>query len=124
MSARAHSSGALGEQLATDYLLQKGYSVLVRNYRIKGGEIDIVAQKGGDIIFVEVKLRNSNRFGYPEEAVSYMKKKRVARAIRTFLHTTRMRYGCVRFDIIAITQGSTGTTISHIEDVELPQSVC
>ena len=124
MSLRSHLTGVVGEQLATDYLIQKGYSVLARNYRIKGGEIDIIAQKGGDIVFVEVKLRASNRYGYPEEAVSYTKQKRVAKAIKFFLHTTRVRYSCVRFDIIAITQSASDVTIIHIENVELNQSVC
>ncbi len=120
----AHDRGVLGEELACEYLAKKGYSIIERNYRIRGGEIDIITRDGKDIVFVEVKLRNSTRFGYPEESVSYTKKKRVARVIKSFLHSTGARYSCVRFDIIAIVQDVSGTKMNHIEDVELPANIC
>ncbi len=119
-----HNRGAIGEQLACEYLEKKGYSIIERNYRIREGEIDIVAKDGGDIVFIEVKLRNSVVFGYPEEAVGDTKLKRIVKTIKTYLHSERTKYSCIRFDIISIVCDNSLSTIRHIENIELPYEVC
>lgn len=65
--------GNYGETLAVKYLQNLGYRILIRNYRIRGGEIDIVAKDGDVLAFVEVKSRWSHEYGLPVEAVTYWK---------------------------------------------------
>lgn len=118
LKGTAHEKGALGEQLACDFLVNKGYSILKRNYRIRGGEIDIIAQDSNDLVFVEVKLRHSSRYGYPEEAVSYSKRSKILKAMRSYLCIAHARYSCIRFDIIALEKKENVVTIRHIKNIE------
>ncbi len=112
-----HAHGKQGEDLAYSFLSQNGYAILERNYRISGGEIDLIAKKDAEVVFVEVKTRASSRYGYPEESVGAAKKKRLVRAARTFLgrFSSEPLY---RFDIIAvqIEQGLHAPKITHIEN--------
>ena len=62
--------GILGEQIACSYLKNEGYTIIERNFRCKIGEIDIIAWKNNEIIFIEVKTRSSNYFGKPAESVT------------------------------------------------------
>ena len=71
--------GQIGENAAADVLRAKGYRILRQNYRCRYGEIDIIAERGGDVSFVEVKTRQSFRFGRPCEAVTDEKKKHMRR---------------------------------------------
>ena len=66
-------SGNYGETLAVNYLKKLGYRILERNYRIRGGEIDIVARDGEFLVFVEVKARWSHEYGLPVESITYWK---------------------------------------------------
>lgn len=77
--------GKIGENTACDYLQKKGYLIIERNYRSKGGEIDIIVQKGNKIIFVEVKTRIGDAKGRPYEAVNYYKMSHLKRAINYYL---------------------------------------
>lgn len=77
--------GRFGEEIALQYLLTKGYTLLDRNYHIQGGEIDLILQKNDIIFFVEVKLRTYKRFGTGGEAVNYHKQQKLLRSIYTFL---------------------------------------
>jgi len=65
--------GKWGEEIAAEYLVQKGYMILEKNFRTPFGEIDIIAQIEGLIVFVEVKARTSTSFGLPEEALTWRK---------------------------------------------------
>jgi putative endonuclease len=65
--------GEAGERYATDYLIKNGYKILDRNWRIRGGEIDIVALYKSTLVFVEVKTRTSTSYGTPEESIGYHK---------------------------------------------------
>lgn len=85
MTGTQSGLGARGEEAARAYLAKLGYAILVRNYRVPSGEIDIVAKDGNELVFVEVKTRKSLKYGYPEEAVSFAKEQRIARAIRHYL---------------------------------------
>ncbi|WP_408643039.1 YraN family protein [Thermosinus carboxydivorans] len=70
--------GKMGENAAADYLARNGYKILMRNYRCRIGEIDIVAERQGTIVFVEVKTRSSEKFGFPAEAVNYRKQQKLS----------------------------------------------
>lgn len=71
--------GSRGETFAVSLLESNGYKVIERNFRCKFGEIDIIAQKDGILIYVEVKTRKSFKFGLPEEAVTKRKIRKIAR---------------------------------------------
>ena len=75
MFARKLDEGNRGEQLAYDYLKKKGFQIIERNFRIRGGEIDIIAIKDKTLIFVEVKTRTSTQFGTALEAITAWKLK-------------------------------------------------
>jgi len=77
---RRKSLGNLGENLALKKLKNSGYKILERNFRSKFGEIDIIAQEGDVLVFIEVKTRWSKRFGPPEEAITPRKIRRMVKA--------------------------------------------
>lgn len=76
--------GKLGEDLAVKHLSGIGYKIIERNFRIRGGEIDIIALDGSTLVYVEVKTRSSHQFGLPEEAVNPRKLKFLARAAKFY----------------------------------------
>ena len=77
-------TGKKGEDLACDFLKKQGYKIIERNFRIRGGEIDIIAQDGNTLVYVEVKTRTSHQFGYPEEAVTRWKLRFLERAAKYY----------------------------------------
>ncbi|MEA1961796.1 MAG: YraN family protein [Bacillota bacterium] len=108
-------TGKYGEELAVNYLLSKGYKIIVRNYRSKEGEIDIICSDGKTIVFVEVKTRRSTRFGTPEEAITRTKMQHIRRTALTYLAEQGERYKEIRFDVIAILLQGQTPEINHIE---------
>jgi len=107
--------GFSGERLAEKFLVERGYTVVARNFRTREGEIDLICRDHGVLVFVEVKTRRSARFGAPEEAVTYKKLQRLRSAGFAFLveHPCRS----FRFDVIAIDASTTPPTIRHIHSV-------
>ncbi len=94
--------GTAGEDEAVAYLTAKKYRILERNFRCKSGEIDIIAQDGEYIVFIEVKMRKDNQFGLPSEGVNYHKQKKIIRSAEQYL-ISKNKYGMnVRFDVIEI----------------------
>lgn len=110
--------GEKGEQLAVDYLQQKGYKILERNWRFKKAEVDIIAQKNDFLIAVEVKTRTSNYFGNPQDFVNHKKIQLLVEAINEYVISNDLDVE-VRFDIIAIIQNKNTTKIEHLEDAFL-----
>lgn len=108
--------GKEGERLASQYLCEKGYQLINKNWRYGQWEIDLIAAKASLLVFVEVKTRSQNKFGYPEEAVSERKKAWLQAAAEAYLEEFPFE-GELRFDIIAITASKKeGINIHHIED--------
>lgn len=107
-----HALGIGGETEATKYLKKKGYKILERNYTTYVGEIDIICQKNGVIVFVEVKKRESLKFGYPREAVTPYKINKIRLVATEYLKTKRLSNQKIRFDVIDILEDK----ISHIEN--------
>lgn len=106
-------TGGRYEQAAAEFLQRAGMRILHRNYRTRAGEIDLIAQDGEYLVFVEVKYRSGDGMGTAQEAVDIRKQKKVAAAARHYL----MRYGYgadtpCRFDVIGIN----GTKITHIQN--------
>lgn len=99
------SLGRLGEDLACDELRRRGYAILERRYRTRWGEIDIVAEQGGVLVFVEVKARAGDAFGRGAEAVTGWKQRRIGRMAADYLVKRRVTDRPCRFDVVAVTVG-------------------
>ncbi len=95
-------TGNLSEDLACHYLRNHGYEILDRNYRIPGGEIDIIAQEKEYLVFVEVKTRYSHDYGLPVEAMTPWKIKYLLKAARFYLQKNKWGNGPYRLDFIGI----------------------
>ncbi len=108
--------GELGEEIAVDYLLKKGYVILERNFVYDKAEIDIIAQKEKEtLVVVEVKTRNSSVFGNPQEFVTKNKIKLLVKAANEYVVDRDLEVE-VRFDIIAILKNSKEENIEHFEN--------
>jgi putative endonuclease len=95
-------TGKEGEDIAARYLSEQGYCILVRNYRTKVGEIDIIAREGDTLVFVEVKARSGIRFGLPQEAVDQRKQTRLSRVALAYLRDQKGSPCDCRFDVVAV----------------------
>ncbi len=98
---RRRALGAHGEALAAAWYEARGYEVIDRNWRVREGEIDLVLERGREIVFCEVKTRSSTAFGYPVEAVTATKQRRLRKLAALWLSTTGRR-GSLRFDVASV----------------------
>lgn len=96
------AQGAIGENLAAEFLEKKGYLILQRNYRFERGEIDLIAKDGDELVFVEVKARTSKAFGSPEEAVTSVKQRQIRIVAEGYLFESGIEDQRCRFDVVAI----------------------
>ena len=103
MSATSLSLGKQGELLARAYLEQAGYTILAYNYRARSGELDIVAEEAGTLVFVEVKTRKDTSFGSPFEAVTMKKQRQMAKVALEYLGRHGGPERPARFDVVAVT---------------------
>ena len=112
--------GVWGEELAVEYLLEKGYVILERDWHSKHRDIDIIAQQGECIVFVEVKTRRNADFADPAQAIDYRKQRNLSRAINHYLHYRKIDNPW-RFDVITVVGelGNTMPVITHIDDFQL-----
>lgn len=111
------SVGKLGEEIATAFLTARGYRILERNFRCKGGEVDIITRDPGDksLIFLEVKARRGLSYGVPQLAVTPFKQRQISKAALTWLSQNRLHDTNARFDVIAILLAGNGQhEIEHI----------
>lgn len=111
-----HAVGLRGQSEAAAFLRGRGYGILAENYRTRTGEIDIIARKGGYIIFVEVKFRAGESHGTPAEAVNFAKQKKIIRTALHFIAAKNLAEQDFRFDVIEVTQKSGANIVNHIED--------
>src|SRR6478609_7752895 len=107
--------GKEGEELAAKFLAEKGSEIVERNYRHKRSEIDLIVRKTNWLVFVEVKFRTSDAFGFPEEFVDYKKVKNILAGAEEFTYQIDWR-GNVRYDIVAVRSIDGKQEIKHIED--------
>lgn len=113
MSEKRLRLGRGGERIASDFLLQTGYSIVVKNYRCKLGEIDIVARDGDFLVFIEVKTRTGSDCGSPAAAVTARKQRQISKAAQCYLAEHRLFDTPARFDVVAIVIGNDGR--HHVE---------
>ncbi len=94
--------GDFGEKLAVKYLKEHGYKIVKTNYKIRIGEIDIIAMDGDFLVFVEVKYRSNALYGLPNEAVDKHKREKIKRVALFYLMQKDMLEAYVRFDVVQI----------------------
>ena len=102
MSDKRQSLGKQGEALAVAYLIRLGYRILRTNYRCRLGEIDIIAEEKGTLVFVEVKCRSSKAFGEPYEAVTRTKMLQMSKVALDYLSRRNLYGKSARFDVVSV----------------------
>jgi putative endonuclease len=104
-----------GEDAAARYLAGQRVRILHRNWRIKAGEIDLVAKDGRTLVFVEVKARNSREVAEPFEAVNYWKQVRLRRLAEAYIAFEKPDFDSCRFDVVSVFAGNPPSLL-HISD--------
>ncbi len=119
MSLEKKIIGTRGEQIASDYLLKKGYKIIARNFRIRYGELDIICIKDNVLIFVEVKTRTDAQYGTPEEAVTPRKLREIILTSQFYIAGHKGLPERQRIDVIAIVCDAGGkvSSLKHLENV-------
>lgn len=113
----SRSKGIDSESIAIEYLLDKGYKIVKRNFKFgKSGEIDIIARHGNVLVFIEVKSRKSYEYGSPAESVPQSKRNSIFHAARGYLYVNKLDNIESRFDFIGIDLRNQPPIIEHIEN--------
>lgn len=97
--------GEYGEALALKAIRRLGYKKIAQNYRCALGEVDLIAQDGDTLVFIEIKTRRNRPIGYAKEAVTARKRRQLSKVALTYLHANRRQDVRARFDVVAITLG-------------------
>lgn len=109
-------TGARGEQIAEQYLLDKGYAILHRNWRTGHKEVDLIALDGNQLVFVEIKTRSSFSMGFPEESVDARKEAHMLAAAEIFLEKND-QYTTPRYDVVSVLlRGAQVLEVAHLID--------
>lgn len=114
--ARSHEVGRHGEDLAAELLRGRGWRVLARNWRFGHKEVDLIAQRGPTVAFVEVKARTGTRFGHPLDAVGSGKRRDLSLAARAWIARHGRPGQSYRFDAVTVVRDGSATTVEHVED--------
>ncbi len=117
--AKHNELGKKGEDIAAQYLSEKGYEILERNWRNRHKEIDIIAKDGNELVIVEVKTRQNDEHGEPDLAVTRPKQTRLIYAANAYIFQNKLDFN-TRFDIISIVFKDDKPVIDHIQDAFLP----
>lgn len=98
--------GKKAEDLAAAYLSRKGIRIAERNYRCRYGEIDLIGREDNCLVFIEVKARRNTVCGYPGEAVTLLKQKKICQTALYYCYKEKMDRNCpIRFDVVEILEG-------------------
>lgn len=116
MQTQKQVVGKEGEEIAEGYLKKKGFRMVERNYRCRGGEVDLIALDRRVIVFVEVKARNDASFGSPLESVHPRKQQRMTRAALIFLSEHKLHHRDARFDVVGISFAGGAPVVEHIQN--------
>ena len=116
MDSRRRLLGVAGEAEAARWLRSAGFEVVATGFRARCGEIDIVAEDGREVVFVEVKTRTSDAFGSPAESVTRLKRLRIVRAASVFLVQAGWTDRACRFDVLSVAPIGSGWRVTHLKD--------
>lgn len=110
--------GQCGERLAEQHLVSRGYTILARNYRCPAGEMDLVAQAGPMVIFVEVRTRRGRGYGTPEDSITPRKQAHLIAVAQTYLYEHMLDDALWRIDMVAVEMSAQGELlrVEHIEN--------
>ena len=108
--------GDAGEQLALNYLEKNGLKLITRNFRQRGGEIDLIMQDEKVLVFIEVRRRQSEQFGSAIESVTYQKQQRIIQTAQYYIQQNNRSYPSYRFDVIGISPVSNDFNINWVKD--------
>ena len=111
MSRARVTLGEIGENLACEELVRRGYEILVWRWRLRGGEIDIIALDGRSVVFVEVKTRAGAEYGTGADAITWQKRRRMVGLAAHFMARERLLDRAVRFDVVSIALADDGPRI-------------
>jgi putative endonuclease len=118
--ARHNDTGLLGEKMAIEYLLKKGFSILHQNWRHSHWEVDVIASLNNTLHFIEVKTRRTQKFGYPEDDVSKKKIENLINASEEY-QFLNPQWKLIQFDVLSISiLKNKPVEYFFIEDVYLP----
>ena len=113
-------TGQLGEKIAKEYLEKKGYKIIDQNYRTKFAEIDLIAKKGEELIFIEIRTKTSNLFGSPEESLNPRKLRKLFFSAKSY--ASRIGWsGPFRIDAVCVVLDQTNNTVEKINHY---QNIC
>ncbi len=110
-------TGRIGEELARRHLETLGFTILDANYRTRWGEIDLVAEKNEELVFVEVRTRRSNNMGTPEESITVTKRSHLVAAAEEYIQTSESTYTDWRIDLVAVELDRSGS-VSRLDVIE------
>lgn len=115
--AKRRDIGAWGEAIAARHLTERGYVLRERNWRHGHGELDIVAERGDTIVFVEVRTRRSDAYGRPQETISPRKRAKLITTAQAYLDAHDLQDAQWQIDVIAIELDArnTASRLEHIE---------
>lgn len=116
MSAARQALGELGELIAARWLRRTGWRVVQRRFRSGHRDIDLVVERDGTVVFVEVKARRGARFGHPIEAVNWRKQKELAKSAQVWIDRHGQPHEVYRFDVIGVLVDGEQVRIRHVEN--------
>ena len=109
--------GKFGEEKAVSYLENQDYEIIARNFSCNQGEIDIIAKDKNEIVFFEVKTRNSLNYGKPVDAVDNFKQKHIWKSAKYYLYKNNLLSAFVRFDVIEVYVKNNNIFINQIKNI-------
>ena len=110
--------GKQGEDFATQYLKNKNYEIIERNFKCKQGEIDIIAKNKDEYVFIEVKTRQNFKYGIPCEAVDERKQKHIWNAIKYYIYHHKLENKYIRIDVIEVYKNKNKFYLNHIKQIK------
>ena len=121
--AQHNQLGQYGERIACQYLQSKGYQILEQNWRSSRYEIDLIALYQGCLIVVEIKTRQTDKYGSPGSCLSVNQQLHLSDAIEAFIAEKALDFEGIRYDIVAIVANAFGESIVHYEDAFWPDNL-
>ncbi|MDO5557274.1 MAG: YraN family protein [Clostridia bacterium] len=112
---KRHEIGRIGEDLATEFLENKGYEIIKKNFECKQGEIDIIAKDKNEYVFIEVKTRTNGYYGKPVDAVDKIKRKHIYKSTEYYVFKNNLENEFIRIDVIQIFIRKNKVYINHIK---------
>ena len=116
MTKERLSTGAYGEELAFKKIKSLGYKKIIRNYRCRLGEVDLIARDGDTLVFLEIKTRKGKSIGYAKEAVDARKRRQISKAALTYMKSNDCYGDRARFDVVAVSLGEGEPEIEVIKN--------